>query len=195
MVTRFAGWAASASAASIAESPPPTIMIRSRLNASGSLREYATFGSCSPGIPSLRGVPRRPTASTTRLAKYSTSRACTQNPSGVGSTASTRTPVWTVLEPSDLKTNSGAVLTKQPDGSILVSGPNTTPVNYTIKVNTTLTGITGLRLEVLNDPSLPAKGPGRAANGNFVLNEFSVSFAKDDKDKAKPVKLHSKYTE
>lgn len=100
-----------------------------------------------------------------------------------------RTPLWTVLEPTDLQSSAGAVLTKQPDGSILVTGPQSTPDTYTVKVNTKLAGITGLRLEVLSDDKLPAKGPGRAANGNFVLGEFQVSFAKDEKDKAKPVKL------
>ena len=34
-------------------------------------------------------------------------------------------------------------------------------------------GITAVRLEVLTDPSLPGKGPGRAPGGNFVLNEFA----------------------
>ena len=34
--------------------------------------------------------------------------------------------------------------------------------------------ITALKLEVLTDPSLPAKGPGRADNGNLVLTEFRV---------------------
>ncbi|MDP7572097.1 MAG: hypothetical protein QF391_10875, partial [Myxococcota bacterium] len=40
---------------------------------------------------------------------------------------------------------------------------------------TDLVGITGVRLEALSDPSLPAEGPGRAKNGNFVLNEFTLS--------------------
>ena len=34
--------------------------------------------------------------------------------------------------------------------------------------------MTGLSLEGLPDASLPAKGPGRAENGNIVLNEFEV---------------------
>ena len=40
---------------------------------------------------------------------------------------------------------------------------------------TSLTGITGVRLEALSDPILPFGGPGRqTTNGNFVLNEFGV---------------------
>ena len=51
-------------------------------------------------------------------------------------------------------------------------------------------GITALRLEVLPDPRLPNKGPGRAADGNFVLNELEVTAAsKADAKQAKPVKL------
>jgi hypothetical protein len=42
----------------------------------------------------------------------------------------------------------------------------------------------------MEDSSLPAKGPGRASNGNFVLNEFKVEFTKlEGKEKTKPAKL------
>jgi hypothetical protein len=99
-----------------------------------------------------------------------------------------RTPTWEVLQPDVMKSSGGATLVKQPDGSILLSGPNNTPDTYTVTFQTKLKGITGLRLEVLTDPKLPAKGPGRAPNGNFVLNEFKVTAAKED-DKEKPIKL------
>jgi len=95
-------------------------------------------------------------------------------------------PVWTVLDPAELKGNGKIVFTKQKDGSILVSGENPTPSVYTITANTKLTGITGIRLEVLPDDSLPAKGPGRAPNGNLVLNEFKVMAIKEG-DKGTPV--------
>ncbi len=101
-----------------------------------------------------------------------------------------RTPAWTVLEPTEMKSTGGATLTKQADHSILASGKNPSPDVYKITAHTNLIGITGIRLEVLADPSLPAKGPGRAPNGNFVLNEFKVDFVKSAaKDKAKPAKL------
>ena len=38
-------------------------------------------------------------------------------------------------------------------------------------------GITGVRVEVLTDDSLPHKGPGRQDNGNLHLNEFQVRAA------------------
>jgi hypothetical protein len=52
-----------------------------------------------------------------------------------------------------------------------------------------LAGITAIRLEVLPDAKLPAKGPGRAPNGNFVLAEFRLGLVGPDGDaaKAKPL--------
>ena len=47
----------------------------------------------------------------------------------------------------------------------------------TISAETDLTGITGLRLEVLTDNRLPNNGPGRATDGNFVLNEIELTAA------------------
>jgi hypothetical protein len=88
-----------------------------------------------------------------------------------------KSQLWTVLEPTSARSQAGAVLTKQADGSLLASGKNDGPESYTVLANTKLTGITAIRLEVLTDPRLPALGPGRASNGNFVLNEFRVTAA------------------
>ena len=97
---------------------------------------------------------------------------------------------WTVLDPATFTSKGGAVLTKQPDGSILATGKNPSPETYTVTAHTALAGITGIRLEVLSDPKLPGKGPGRAPNGNFVLNEFKVEVSKQgDPAKPKPVQL------
>ncbi len=84
-------------------------------------------------------------------------------------------PVWTVLDVDSAKSTGGATLTKQADGSVLASGKNPFPETYTLTAKMKLAGVTAIRLEALTDPSLPAQGPGRAPNGNFVLNEFKVS--------------------
>jgi hypothetical protein len=86
-------------------------------------------------------------------------------------------PVWTVLDPHEFKAARGTTLTKQADKSILATGQNPTPEVYTIQAHTTLKGITAVRLEALTDPTMPQNGPGRAANGNFVLNNFQVRAA------------------
>jgi WD40 repeat protein/mono/diheme cytochrome c family protein len=96
---------------------------------------------------------------------------------------------WVVLEPKTTSTTNRSTLTKQPDGSILVSGPNRNGI-VTVVAETELTGINGVRLEVLTDSHLPSKGPGRAADGNFVLNELEVTAApKADPKQVKPVSL------
>ena len=96
---------------------------------------------------------------------------------------------WQVVDPKTMSASNRANLVKEPDGSIIVSGPNKNGV-VTISAETDLTGITGLRLEVLTDRRLPNNGPGRATDGNFVLNELELTAApKADPKQAKPVKL------
>jgi len=99
-----------------------------------------------------------------------------------------RMPVWQPLDVLTAVSKGGAKLTKQPDGSILASGPNKTPEVYTVRAKTNAVGITGIRLEVLTDPSLKANGPGRAPNGNFVLNRFKL-FASDVGAQGKPIEF------
>jgi hypothetical protein len=100
-----------------------------------------------------------------------------------------RQPSWTVLQPETMKSAGGAMLTKQADNSILASGKNPTPETYTVTAKTNLAGITAFRLEVLPDKSLKAQGPGRAPNGNFVLNEFKVEVQAPGEPKPRAVKL------
>ena len=105
---------------------------------------------------------------------------------------------WTVLgiEKAESKQGTpakdGAKLTIGKDGTILASGKSDAIDVYTVIGKAKLKDpITAIRLEVFADPSLPMKGPGRAENGNFVLNEFRLSYLPDGKTdaKPKPVKL------
>jgi hypothetical protein len=96
---------------------------------------------------------------------------------------------WTVLEPARLTSAKGTTLTRQADGSVLASGKTPATDTYTVEAKTTLTGITGFRLEVLPDKSLPGGGPGRAG-GNFVLTELRVT-AGGQKGPAQPVVLQN----
>jgi hypothetical protein len=90
-----------------------------------------------------------------------------------------RLPTWTPLDAAVLTSSQGTTLAKQKDGSILATGTSPDKDTYTIVVYTNLTGITGFRLAVLPDRTLPNKGPGRAG-GNFVLNELRVTAAVKD---------------
>ena len=79
---------------------------------------------------------------------------------------------WTVLQPSHYVSTGGATFKLLPDGSLLAGGKNPDADSYELSASTDLTGITGVRLEVLSNASLPAGGPGRDAEGNFFLSDF-----------------------
>ena len=98
---------------------------------------------------------------------------------------------WVALDPKTMKASNRAKLAKEKDLSIFVSGPNNRAA-YTVETETSLTDITGVKLEVLTDKRLPANGPGRAPDGNFVLSEFKASWAAKAEPKAsKPVVLQN----
>src|SRR5262249_16224430 len=83
-------------------------------------------------------------------------------------------PQWTVLTPETIVSQGNATLKRLDDGSILASGELPATDTYTLTVANPPGNSTAFPLEVLPDDSLPAKGPGRAGNGNFVLTEFVV---------------------
>jgi hypothetical protein len=98
---------------------------------------------------------------------------------------------WSVLDPAELSATNNAQLAKQQDLSVWVTGPNGKGT-YQFVAPTDVGGITGVRLEVLRDDRLPAKGPGRAPNGNFVLTEFRVEWAPANApEKRRPVELQN----
>ena len=84
---------------------------------------------------------------------------------------------WTVLVPISASSREGATLRTLEDQSLLAGEKKVGTESYTVVAETNLAGITGIRLEVLPDASLPATGPGRASNGNFVLSELRLSVA------------------
>jgi hypothetical protein len=96
---------------------------------------------------------------------------------------------WTVLAPFKAVSAGGSTFTPQADGSILVAGANPEKDVWTLDFETDLAPITAIRLEALADESLPAKGPGRASNGNFVLNELRVEASAKLAFRLKPVEL------
>jgi len=86
---------------------------------------------------------------------------------------------WFPLVPVEAKASTGDRFWVLEDRSILASGKADKGV-YELSFETSLANITGLRIEALTDASLRAKGPGLAANGNFVLTEFEAVVAPRD---------------
>jgi hypothetical protein len=101
---------------------------------------------------------------------------------------------WTVLEAKDTKVRGGRgsdhQLTRQADGSNLLTRVNGEVNAIEFVAQTPLTGLTAVRIEALTDPSLPNYGPGLGDDGNFTLSSFSLTAAPiDGKEKPQPVKL------
>ena len=87
---------------------------------------------------------------------------------------------WTALTPVEAESASGSKLKIEKDHSVLASGKIPDRDTYTVSFTNGLTEVVGLRIEVLPHDSLPAKGPGRAENGNFVLTEVTAKIQRAD---------------
>jgi len=87
----------------------------------------------------------------------------------------TAAPQWQVIQPESAAALHGTKLKILDDQAVLAEGASPSQNVYTLTAKVPLKNITGFRLEVLPDPSLPQNGPGRAGNGNFVLTEFRVT--------------------
>ena len=125
---------------------------------------------------------------------------------------------WLVLDPVETKVQGESQLKRQDDGSLKSTGKSAAQETYTFTFNSspvstsspispksdsgspsskpdagfgeTRPRLTGFRLEALTDDELPAKGPGLAPNGNFVLTEFKVAMLGAN-EKVMPVKVAS----
>ncbi len=82
---------------------------------------------------------------------------------------------WVVMAPTEVISASDTPADVQPDGAIMFGGEAPETDTTTIIGTSPLAVITGLQIEAMADPSLPAGGPGRAPNGNFHLSEIAVN--------------------
>lgn len=81
---------------------------------------------------------------------------------------------WVAPEITEAKSKAGASFEKRPDGSLVVGGEVSGKDVYEITLKPAPGRVTALRLEALADDALPARGPGRAGNGNFVVSELEA---------------------
>jgi mono/diheme cytochrome c family protein len=91
---------------------------------------------------------------------------------------------WSVLVPKSVQSKEGATLTVLSDGSVLASGKNPQADSYVVVLNAEGGPITHIRLEALTHPTLPKRGPGRAASGNFALSDFAATVPTQGKSPA-----------
>ncbi len=89
---------------------------------------------------------------------------------------------WVRWAPAKADSSAGTKLKVRDNQSVLASGNNPEKDNYTLQFTNEVAGVVGIRLEALPDDSLPAKGSGRAGNGNFVLTEVVARVERDGKE-------------
>ncbi len=81
---------------------------------------------------------------------------------------------WSELRPTQMASDHGSQIVLRDNNTLKVEvAGNAASDTYKLTVSLP-EGATGLKLDVLPSDTLPEKGPGRAHNGNFVLNEFTV---------------------
>ncbi len=96
---------------------------------------------------------------------------------------------WERIEPTQVKSNKGAIIAKLADNSHLVSGPNPANDSYELTIPLNQKRMTGLLLEVFPDDSLPNKSLGRGSNGNFVLTEIQAQIESSTLENAKRLRF------
>lgn len=83
---------------------------------------------------------------------------------------------WISPAPSSARMSERSRFRVDADGTLTAVGENPERIDATLTYRLGEGDHAALRLDALADESLPAGGPGRASNGNFVLNEFRVEF-------------------
>jgi hypothetical protein len=91
-------------------------------------------------------------------------------------TAKQKAP-WQPLTGEKARSEGGAILTRQADGSWLAGGTNPANDVYEVTGRPPAGLLTALILEALPDPSLPQGSVGRFSNGNFVLSGIDAELA------------------
>ena len=81
---------------------------------------------------------------------------------------------WRPLLNESVKSEGGATLTRQPDGTWLASGKNPDHEIYIITAPLSAGTFTGVQIDALPDASLPAQSVGRFSNGNYVLSDIDA---------------------
>jgi hypothetical protein len=91
---------------------------------------------------------------------------------------------WSIIEDATITASFGTKFDRPSDHSFVAKGDNSTKNVYVVKALSPLKKVTGVRLELLTDPSLPRGGPGRAREGQLYLSEFVLEASPADKPAA-----------
>ncbi|GIW93963.1 MAG: hypothetical protein KatS3mg110_2004 [Pirellulaceae bacterium] len=81
---------------------------------------------------------------------------------------------WIEVVIGNARSAAGAEPAVQPDGSVFWSGSQPDKDDYNLEFEVPAGRYAGMRLWAISDDRLPQGGPGRAANGNFVLTDLQL---------------------
>ncbi len=96
-------------------------------------------------------------------------------------------PVWTVLKPTELKSERGQTLTPEGDGSIRASGTNPDRDTYTLTAPIASGTVAGLRLETIPDGRL--KADASRWWGEFYLTEIDLALEAESGGTDRPLAI------
>ncbi len=96
---------------------------------------------------------------------------------------------WRLLD-GELKSSGGTSFQKLGDGSFLAMGDAPQQEVLTFETEGVRGDLAVIRVEALEDASLPRRGPGRADNGNFALGDFQVAWI-EPQGQLQPIALAS----
>ena len=82
--------------------------------------------------------------------------------------------VWSVIKPEKYFSAEKASFTQRDDGSIFVTGPNAASDTYQVTFQPETQAFDRLQIELLQDPDLPGRGPGRHEDGDAILSELQL---------------------
>lgn len=88
--------------------------------------------------------------------------------------AKSQQQAWHALTNERVKSEGGATLARQPDGTWLAGGKNPDHDTYVITAPLPPGTFTGVQVHALPDASLPEQSLGRYPNGNFVLSDIDA---------------------
>ena len=86
---------------------------------------------------------------------------------------------WLPLAVTKFVSEQGQTLSREGDGSLLLTGKNPDNDNYRFEVKPEQKTLTGLRIEAVPNAAFTKGGFARSDSGNFVLTQFTVEVLRD----------------
>ena len=98
---------------------------------------------------------------------------------------------WHSLRLRNIESVEGTILTEDPDGTILASGPNPRQDDYRIIGSTHLKRVTGIRLDVLPHAINTDGKLSRGASGEFILTDVKLQLRRRGESQLRDIDMNS----